>query len=288
MQPTAAGRDLDWETSISIQAFYNHWESTGASAQDVASSAEGSIWIVSDQPNESGYRVQKWDAGSSSFVNESANGGAVRIALGSDGIPWVVDSAGNVHRRSSASPDDGSWIWAENGCAQDIGVNGAPFGDQTVWIIGCDAGDAGLRVYQWNGNDWTADEAGGSGVRIAVDSTGRPVVANQAGEIWRKDSDSANSGSWTQLSNMHGSDVAVGSHLGTEDPVDVVWSADGSTLYVFNEQPGLTDGSDNNPQQRAIGVAAQFTQARNIGDLTLSAAGVPCGIESGQLYCSHP
>jgi hypothetical protein len=285
MGPTSGGRGLDWDSYVAIQTLYNHWVAFNAPARDIASSASAAIWIISNQPNASGFRIQKWNG--SAFQNESANGGAVRIAVGADGIPWVVDSAGNIHARSSASVSSGSWNWTGSGCATDIGVNGVVGSAQHVWILGCTPGTNGFKVYKANGTGWTADSSG-RGTRIAVDSTGRPVLANSLGEIWRKTSNSPTSGTWVKLNNMVGTDVAVGSHVGAAAPTDVVWSTNGNSLFVFDEQPAGVIGIPP-AVQLSTGKVARFSAGtRTMTDITVGQAGAPYGIENGAAFFARP
>jgi hypothetical protein len=78
-------------------------------------------------------------------------GGGVRIAVGPDGSPWLVNTEGRIFRRQG-----GRWV-ERPGRARDIAVaaNGTP------WIVGLEAVTGGHALYRWAGNDWGRVEGGG-------------------------------------------------------------------------------------------------------------------------------
>src|SRR5262245_54672877 len=80
------------------------------------------------------------------------NGYGVRISVGPDGQPWVVNSRNEIYRSTSGNFEK------MPGEARDIAVGG----DGSVWIIGTDS-----NVYKWNQRDW--DRMQGSGVSISAD-----------------------------------------------------------------------------------------------------------------------
>lgn len=95
-------------------------------------------------------------------------GAGVKISVGPDGSPWLVNSQGIIFRWL-----DGSFQVVA-GRAKDIGVgaNGA------VWKLAWDN-----TICRWNGQGW--DRLAGAGVTISVQSNGAPWVVNEAGEIYR-------------------------------------------------------------------------------------------------------
>jgi peptidoglycan hydrolase-like protein with peptidoglycan-binding domain len=251
------------DDAVAARAHYNDWVNLNRQAQDIGASTN-SVWIISTSPMQYGFRIQK--LAGSGFVNESANGGAVRIAVGSDHIPWIVDSAGNVHQRTSADHTTGTWTWRSGGCATDIGVGGG-----VAWILGCTRLSGGYEAYRWSGSAWTRDSSGRTGTRIAVDRTGRPIISNEARQVWRKSSSSATSGSWSQLTGMVANDVGVG-QAGT---VPVVWSVASSNLFVFSEQISQA-------------APARYTTPRNMVAVTVGATSTPWGIDiSGNIFRSR-
>ena len=88
-----------------------------------------------DRPSDGG--IYQWNNGRWLQVD----GFGVRISVGPDGAPWVVNSRNEIYRWNRSGFDK------MPGLARDIAVGG----DGTVWIIGTDAG-----VYKWNGSNWSA------------------------------------------------------------------------------------------------------------------------------------
>jgi hypothetical protein len=58
------------------------------------------------------------------------NGGAVRIAVNSSGVPWIVNSQGRIFKKADATITS-SWIQLP-GLATDIGIGA----NDNVWITG--------------------------------------------------------------------------------------------------------------------------------------------------------
>lgn len=96
----------------------------------------------------------------------NADGYGVRVAIGPNGEPWVVNSSNEIFRSVNGNFEK------LPGEAKDIGAGG-----NQVWIIGTDD-----NVYQWSQNRW--DRVQGQGVAIAVDSTGAPWVVSNDGQIY--------------------------------------------------------------------------------------------------------
>jgi hypothetical protein len=65
-------------------------------AREIALSANGAVWIIGANPVPGGYGLHQHD-GNGGFT--AVPGGAVRIAVGPDGQPWVINDAGNILRR---------------------------------------------------------------------------------------------------------------------------------------------------------------------------------------------
>lgn len=103
---------------------------------------------------------------------DRVEGSGVRVAVGPNGMPWIVKANGTILRRVR----DG--FRQLPGAAIDIGVGG----DGSAWIIGTDN-----VVYRWTGRTWERTEA--SGIAISVDEDGDPWVVNASGQILRWDGD---------------------------------------------------------------------------------------------------
>lgn len=111
-------------------------------------------------------------------------GGATKIAVSPEGIPWVVNVLGSIYywNGSSFSPSP------INGCATSIAVASntvplaGPNGD--VWILGCTKVGSSYDVYQMiNGTSWGL--VPGSGIQISVSPFGGvPWVIASTGKIY--------------------------------------------------------------------------------------------------------
>jgi hypothetical protein len=226
-------RSLEQDDAIAISSIYDVWQSLSipGSAKDIAVSGAGEVWAIGNPAasNGAGFSIYKRKDDDSGW--NTVGGIATRIAVTGGGIPWVVDANGVIWRRSSGNPASGSWT-ALPGCATDIGagVEGA------IWVIGCDTG-----VYKWNSSTSNWDYANGVGARIAVARNGVPWVVQSGGEVYRRTTSSATTGSWTLLPGS-ASDIGA---------MDAVWAlgrdsvSGGSSIYVWNEQSQVlySDGS---------------------------------------------
>jgi peptidoglycan hydrolase-like protein with peptidoglycan-binding domain len=170
-------------------------------AYDIGVGANGSVWIISRTlASGQDYKILKFD-GSGHWNEPSDLGGAVRISVGNDGVPWVVNAGGAIYRRSADSLT-GSWTLLQ-GSGRDIGANGSNTQNGLyAWKIGTQAGagngfdfdiatfnkqDAccasSLPPAQAKNGNWLTIPGGA--VAISVDATGLPWVVNSAGAIFR-------------------------------------------------------------------------------------------------------
>ena len=109
-----------------------------------------------ERPSDGG--IYRWNNGRWLQVD----GFGMRISVGPDGAPWVINSRNEIYRWNRSGFDK------MPGLARDIAVGG----DGTVWIIGTDAG-----VYKWNGSNW--DPMGGQRLIGDLPVAGRPLRAAQ-------------------------------------------------------------------------------------------------------------
>jgi beta-N-acetylhexosaminidase len=144
------------------------WKMAQGSATDIATGADGSVWVIGTNPVAGGYGIYHWTGTGWAEVP----GGAVAIAVGPDGSPWVVNSVHRIYHRVGSV-----WI-LYSGAAVDIAVsaNGA------VWVIGTNPVAGGYGIYHWTGTGWP--EVPGGAVAIAVGASGRPWVVNSARHIF--------------------------------------------------------------------------------------------------------
>jgi hypothetical protein len=110
--------------------------------------------------------LYKWDGQRWNNVD----GFGVRLSVGPDGEPWVVNAVHEIWRSVNGNFEK------LPGEALDIGVGGT--GNGVAWIIGTDNG-----IYRWARNDW--QRVPGNGVAIAVDQGGQPWVVNAQNQIFR-------------------------------------------------------------------------------------------------------
>jgi hypothetical protein len=103
---------------------------------------------------------------------DRVQGSGVRVAVGPNGMPWIVRADGRILR----GVRDG--FRELPGAAIDIGVGG----DGSAWIIGTDN-----VVYRWTGRAWERTDT--TGVAISVDEDGDPWVVTGSGQIARWDGD---------------------------------------------------------------------------------------------------
>jgi beta-glucosidase-like glycosyl hydrolase len=146
------------------------WKSAPGLATNIATGADGSVWVIGTNPVSGGYGIYRWTVTGWAAVP----GGAVRIAVGPDGSPWVVNSAQRIYRRVGSS-----WVLYP-GAAVDIaaGANGA------VWVVGINPVPGGYGIYYWTGTGWAG--VSGGAVAIAVGPDGSPWVVNSAQRIYRR------------------------------------------------------------------------------------------------------
>jgi murein DD-endopeptidase MepM/ murein hydrolase activator NlpD len=67
------------------------WQGVGGRAKDISAGADGSLWVIGDNPVAGGYGIYKW-AGS---TWEPVAGGATKIAVNPQGKPWLVNNIGD-------------------------------------------------------------------------------------------------------------------------------------------------------------------------------------------------
>jgi hypothetical protein len=238
----------DW---IAIGALYNSWSQVPGCASDIGGGADASVWMIGCdlQFGAGGALIFKWNKKTNTFENEQAGGRAMFIAVGPTGIPWVVNSFGDIFRRTSNSVSSGSWEHLP-GCALDIGVGA----DGSAWVIGCLSATGGHSIHKWNGSDWDRTTDNGAAESIAVDSMGRPWVVNDAGDVFKRTTSTTDSGSWTILPRPPGGARDIGIMRAIIENLDYAWivAADGglgaANVFVWdNQDPETMMGMAPNP-----------------------------------------
>ncbi|HEX7707672.1 MAG TPA: tectonin domain-containing protein [Thermoanaerobaculia bacterium] len=136
------------------------WTEASFAATDIAIGANGHVWFI----GADGLGIFNLGPNGPHQVG----GGASRIAVDPAGVPWVVNSAGQIYRWT------GTTWQGMPGQAIDIGIGS----DGTVWVTGSDG-----TPHRWDGKSWLA--IGGGGVSIAGGPGGTVWLVNGGGEIWQ-------------------------------------------------------------------------------------------------------
>jgi peptidoglycan hydrolase-like protein with peptidoglycan-binding domain len=262
MYPDYRGNDrvLDIEDKIAISALYDTFGTLGTKkAKDISVGLTGAIWMVSQEAWGDGFRVYKW--GGSDWT--ASDGGAVRVAVGPTGLPWVIGASGAIFRRTTTDPAPaGRWeqTQAPAGGASDVGIGA----NLDVWIIGKNSLGDGFQVYKWNRgatavNDSTAGWNGSDGgaVKVTVGPTGVPWVLTATGVFFRHTNSDPFSGSWEQLPGTS-TDLAL--NIGNYTWAIGKVSSGQENLAVWDEQTGLTLPSGNTSPDRKA-----FVQGKRMG-----------------------
>jgi len=145
------------------------WESLPGAGTDIAAGG-GRAWLIGVDGVPGGHGVYSLNDTGSGW--QFANGGGVRIAVGPDGQPWIVNDTGAIWHLAP-----GGWVNVPGG-ARDIGVGA----DGSVWILGLNWTFSGYQLYRYNGTGWDA-LPGSGGVAISVGPDGMPWIVQDGGTI---------------------------------------------------------------------------------------------------------
>lgn len=250
-------RELHIDDRVAASILYKRWTPMGGPAADIAIGADGSddadtapdVWIVTaTRSRHGGSEIKKWIGSSATDAayspHASGGEGAIAIALGPSGHPWIINGAGRVLERSNTDPRAGEWSprGDADACATDIGVGG----DGTAWALGCSmSAGADVPILRWNGAEWEEPNADQRGRRIAVDALGVPWVATADGSVWRRPTAL---GVWQRLPaaaiDIGAGPTATASVGGIVTDISYVYlvAPDGS-VRVWNEQPANWNGN---------------------------------------------
>ena len=162
------------------------WERRPGCAVDLAIGADGSVWGVGCPAAAVGGRaIYRWNG--VDWDEASGDQGGARVAVDPQGIPWLVDTAGNIYRRSTSTAEAGHWQLLP-GVARDIAVSAGG----TPWAVGAIQTLGGYKLYVWDESpsdgstydgQWLA--VTGGGLDISVGTVG-PWIRNNQGAIYRQ------------------------------------------------------------------------------------------------------
>jgi hypothetical protein len=208
---TAAGQNGGWipdqNWADNHCTVFNWTALNGRLANDIgvgaAGTVDGSVWIISKEPEPGGYAIYRSIAGTWVKVP----GAAMRIAVTSDGRAWIVNNNNDIFEYVGGSS---VWKYYPGQKATDIGVGW----DGSVWFIGAKPVAGGYGIYHpkkpltraWVPSDgWEA--VGGGAVAIAVTADGRAWVVNANHDIfeWVNDRDG-----WKYHPEQKATDIGVG------------------------------------------------------------------------------
>jgi hypothetical protein len=181
---------------IAVASMYpqHNWKYYPTQATDIAASSGKTqwLWTISKTPASGGYAINRYNYVTHQFL--PVQGGALRIAVGPDGLPWVVNNKGEIYKMGN----DAKWQKLP-GSALDIavGTTGAAYMISTVPAPG------GFAIKYWKNNQWNQMPGKGA-VRIAVSSTGVAWAVDNANKILKSNGTSMDD------TGVFGRDIAAG------------------------------------------------------------------------------
>jgi hypothetical protein len=131
-------------------------------------SGGGAVWALGMGKAPGGRPIFHWTGSTWTQVS----GGAVTIAVGPDGFPWVTTSTHGIYRWT------GSGWEPKPGLATCIGVGA----DGSVWALGINRVAGGYGIFYWTGSTW--EPVSGGAVTIAVGPDGFPWVTTSTDGIY--------------------------------------------------------------------------------------------------------
>lgn len=166
----------DTQTIWSWNADKSSFVKLSDGANDIASGADGSIWIIGVQSVGGGFNIRQWNPTTKKF--QTISGGAVRIGVAPNGNPWVVNSNNDIF-----SWDGSNWT-QQPGKALDIGCAV----DGTVYIVGT---DNTLQKWIPTTRQWATLDLAGI-VQVTGDKYGNAWAVSSKSEIITVADDAAN------------------------------------------------------------------------------------------------
>jgi peptidoglycan hydrolase-like protein with peptidoglycan-binding domain len=124
------------------------WETLPGVASDIAvggqvNGGNGTTWCIGGWCGGGDCPIFKWDPSINNWVQDASNGAAVRIAVGPDGIPWVLTASNNFYRYTTSDPMTGNWS-PVTGLSTDLAIGPSGY----VWSYGTvNSGKLNLAVW---------------------------------------------------------------------------------------------------------------------------------------------
>jgi len=167
---------------------------------DVAVGSDGSVFAIGTDivSPTGGFGIYK-------LVNNKLNKlpycAGVRIAVGPDGKPWVVNKSNLIYRYR-----DSTQAWQQMpGTATDIAIGA----DGSVFAIGTvpSSLSGGYNIMKWNGSSWT-NMPECAGIRIAAGPDGIPLVVNNSNLVYKYDGTRL----WNVIVGVSANDIGIGAN----------------------------------------------------------------------------
>jgi hypothetical protein len=150
-----------------------------------------SLWMIGKTAVNGGYSIQQFNYATKTFT--AVPGGAVRISVGGNGVPWVVNNLGQIFKRVNNS-------WQQlPGSALDIAVSA----NGSVFMVSTTPATGGFAVKFWKDNQWKQMPGRGA-LRIAVSPEGEPWAIDNANKVLKR------SGQSLVDAGSTGRDIAAG------------------------------------------------------------------------------
>ena len=142
------------------------WVQMAGSGSDIGIGADGSVFAISTviYSQTGGFTILKWNGSNWDTMTDCSG---IHIAVGPNGIPWIINKTNKVYRFSGSI----TWDLIDGVYANDIGIGA----NGTVAVSGQDPGTSGYNpaIYQYNSGTLWTQLSDDFGVSVSVDPTGK-------------------------------------------------------------------------------------------------------------------
>lgn len=199
-------------------------------AKDLGVNDDGALWRIGVEKAPGGYVVDRYDTAADTW--ERISGGAVKVDVDPQGLPWVANDQGAI------------WHWSGNswqaaiGKARDIAVGS----DGVVWIISSEGTYTGRPCFlrSWDAQNGKTEwhcasdlPADFGAVNIAAGRHGEALVSDNRGRLWRSHPDVRDPE--LDVTSTGTFDLAKATDIGKTGPVTAATSqADRANLDMMN------------------------------------------------------
>lgn len=153
------------------------WDVMPGTATDIGIGADGSIFIIGTQDVSptGGFDILKWNGSNWGILPNCAG---TRIAVGPNGIPWVVNKSNIVYQNIGTE----LWDPVPGVSGNDIGIGA----DGSVYVTGADNGTSGYKppLYKFTSGAWQA-VPNAFGTSVSVSPKGKPWWTDKSNNIFK-------------------------------------------------------------------------------------------------------